>query len=52
MSDEALRRVDLDGNENRHYQKGAAFKISDVTDEDLDDVLRDHGIGPDHVITG
>ena len=52
MSDESLRRVDLDGQEHRHYQKGAAFKVSDVTDEDLDQVLALHGIGPDRVVTG
>ena len=52
LSDPDTRYVDLDGTEHRQYKQGALMKVEDVSGQDLNKIMSDHGITPDRYITG
>ena len=52
LSDPDTRYIDLDGTEHRQYKQGAEMRVEDVTGQDLDKVMADHGITPDRYVTG
>lgn len=52
LSDPDTRYIDLDGTEHRQYKQGAEMRVEDVSGQDLDKVMSDHGITPDRYITG
>ena len=46
------RRIVTEGIQKRTYQDGAEVKFVDVTGQDLNEVIKDHGVDPTHVVTG
>ena len=52
LSDPDTRYIDLDGTEHRQYKQGAEMRVEDVSGQDLDKIMSDHGITPDRYITG
>ena len=52
VQDPQRRWVTMDGTQHREYQNAAKVTVTDVTGLDLDQVVDDHGIDQDHVISG
>ena len=52
VEDPTNRWVSMSGTQHRTYQNAATVRITDVTGQDLDDVIDRHGIDGGHVITG
>ena len=51
LSDPDTRYIDLDGTEHRQYKQGAEMRVEDVSGQDINKVMRDHGITSDRYIT-
>ena len=45
------RAIVTEGIQKRTYQDGAEVKFADVTGQNLNDVIKDHGVDPTHVVT-
>ena len=52
INDPANRHVIMSGVQSRIYQGSAEVSIVDVTGQDLDALVKKHGIDDDHVVTG
>ena len=51
LSEPANRRINLDGTEHNDYERGARVQVAQVDSSDLADVIEQHGITPDRIIT-